>query len=79
MHSTVWWLQKKETQEVSSEVIGVSKLITIYSVHTMCCERLYKNGVPEILWVYYPHYIDEDAINKFRALSDLLAMTGFSM
>ena len=49
MHSTAWWLQKKETQEVSSEIISVSKMVTIYSVHTMCCPRPFINGVPTTL------------------------------
>ena len=44
-----------------------------------CCPRPFINGVPANSSVYYSHYIDEDAINKFRDLSDLLAVTGFSV
>ena len=35
IHSRAWWIQKKETQEVSSEIICVPKMIAIYLGHTV--------------------------------------------
>ena len=42
IHSRAWWIQKKETQEVSSEIICVPKMTAIYLGHTLAtsCKQL---------------------------------------